>query len=91
MPRYHNLEPLTTREAFGKLTVDELKSLAALIGSVPTKKGDLVFLKASAKNTAKSNGQSIGNATTRAVELLHRHKMLVVGGLIVSQVFRQKP
>jgi anaerobic magnesium-protoporphyrin IX monomethyl ester cyclase len=45
---------------------------------------DLVFLKASAKNTAKSNGQSIGNAATRAVELLHRHKMLVVGGLIVG-------
>jgi radical SAM superfamily enzyme YgiQ (UPF0313 family) len=45
---------------------------------------DLVFLKASAKNTARDNGQKIGNATKRAVELLRRHKMLVVGGLIIG-------
>jgi radical SAM superfamily enzyme YgiQ (UPF0313 family) len=45
---------------------------------------DLVFLKASAKNTARDNGQNVGNATKRAVDLLHRHKMLVVGGLIVG-------
>ena len=45
---------------------------------------DLVFLKASAKNTARDNGQKIGNATKRAIDLLHRHKMLVVGGLIIG-------
>jgi anaerobic magnesium-protoporphyrin IX monomethyl ester cyclase len=45
---------------------------------------DLVFLKASAKNTARDNGQKIGNATKRAVELLRQNKMLVVGGLIVG-------
>ncbi len=45
---------------------------------------DLVFLKASAKNTAKENGRNIGNATMRAVNILHKHKMLVVGGLIIG-------
>ncbi len=45
---------------------------------------DLEFLHASAKNTARDNGQKTGNATLRAIELLHRHKMLVVGGLIVG-------
>ena len=45
---------------------------------------DLVFLKASAKNTARENGQKIGNATKRAIDLLHRYKMLVVGGLIIG-------
>ncbi|ABF41167.1 Fe-S protein, radical SAM family [Candidatus Koribacter versatilis Ellin345] len=45
---------------------------------------DLVFLKASAKNTAKENGKNIGNATMRAVDILHKHKMLVVGGLIIG-------
>ena len=45
---------------------------------------DLMFLHASAKNTAKSNGQNIGNATLRAIDYIHRNKMLVVGGLIVG-------
>jgi anaerobic magnesium-protoporphyrin IX monomethyl ester cyclase len=45
---------------------------------------DLQFLHASAKNTAKSNGQSLGNATLRAIDFIHRNKMLVVGGLIVG-------
>jgi hypothetical protein len=45
--RWHNdLEPLTTREAFSQLTVDELKPLAAMVGQVPTRKGDLVELLA---------------------------------------------
>ncbi|HXW92694.1 MAG TPA: radical SAM protein [Terriglobales bacterium] len=46
--------------------------------------GDLEFLRASAKNTARENGRSQGNATVRAIEYLHRNKMYVVGGLIVG-------
>jgi hypothetical protein len=42
MPRRDDLELLTTREAFALLTVDELKPLAALVGQVPTRKGELV-------------------------------------------------
>ncbi|HET9410169.1 MAG TPA: radical SAM protein [Candidatus Sulfotelmatobacter sp.] len=45
---------------------------------------DLAFLKASAKNTARDNGQSTGNATLKAVDYLHRNDMYVVGGLIVG-------
>jgi len=45
---------------------------------------DLEFLRASAKNTARENGRSQGNATIRAIEYLHRNKMYVVGGLIVG-------
>ena len=46
--------------------------------------GDLQFLRASAKNTEHKNGGKAGNATLRAIEYLHRNKMLVVGGLIVG-------
>lgn len=46
--------------------------------------GDLQFLRASAKNTEHRNGKSAGNATLRAIDWLHRHKMYVVGGLIVG-------
>jgi len=46
--------------------------------------GDLEFLRASAKNTARENGSSNGNATLKAIEWLHRNKMYVVGGLIVG-------
>ncbi len=46
--------------------------------------GDLAFLRASAKNTERTNGQNIGNATLRAIEYLHRNQMFVVGGLIVG-------
>jgi radical SAM superfamily enzyme YgiQ (UPF0313 family) len=45
---------------------------------------DLQFLRASAKNRARENGQNIGNATLRAIEYIHRNKMYVVGGLIVG-------
>src|ERR1700738_4620656 len=37
-------EPATIREAFSQLTVDDLKPLAAMVGQVPTRKGDLVDL-----------------------------------------------
>jgi radical SAM superfamily enzyme YgiQ (UPF0313 family) len=48
--------------------------------------GDLKFLHASAKNTARdnNNGRSTGNATLQAIDYLHRNQMYVVGGLIVG-------
>jgi anaerobic magnesium-protoporphyrin IX monomethyl ester cyclase len=46
--------------------------------------GDLEFLHASAKNTARDNGRSTGNATLQAIDYLHRNDMYVVGGLIVG-------
>ncbi len=45
---------------------------------------DLAFLRATAKNAQREGGRTIGSATHRAVDLLHRHGMLVVGGLIVG-------
>jgi radical SAM superfamily enzyme YgiQ (UPF0313 family) len=45
---------------------------------------DLVFLRATAKNAQREHGRTVGSATQRAVDLLHRHGMLVVGGLIVG-------
>lgn len=46
--------------------------------------GDLKFLQASAKNTARADGKSAGNATLQAIKHLHRNKMYVVGGLIIG-------
>ena len=46
--------------------------------------GDLEFLKASAKNTERSNGQKTGNATLKAIDYIRRNQMYVVGGLIVG-------
>ena len=45
---------------------------------------DLTFLKAGAKNSRREGGRRIGNASTTAVDILHRHGMLVIGGLIVG-------
>src|SRR5688572_8394498 len=45
---------------------------------------DLTFLKAQAKNSLREHGHRVGNATTQAVDVLHRYGMLVVGGLIVG-------
>jgi len=45
---------------------------------------DLAFLKAKAKNARREGGRTTGSATYRAVELLRRHGLLVVGGLIVG-------
>ncbi len=45
---------------------------------------DLAFLRAEAKNAQREAGKTVGSATMRAVEVLHRHGMLVVGGLIVG-------
>jgi hypothetical protein len=46
--------------------------------------GDLQFLRAAAKNTAREHGSNRGNATLKAIEWFHRNKMYVVGGLIVG-------
>jgi len=45
---------------------------------------DLEFLRASAKNTERTNGYNTGNATLKAIDYLHRNQMYVVGGLIVG-------
>jgi len=45
---------------------------------------DLGFLKAAAKNLRHEGGRRLGNATTAAIDHLHRNGMYVVGGLIVG-------
>jgi radical SAM superfamily enzyme YgiQ (UPF0313 family) len=45
---------------------------------------DLGFLRARAKNAQREGGRTVGSASVRAIELLHRHGMYVVGGLIVG-------
>jgi radical SAM superfamily enzyme YgiQ (UPF0313 family) len=45
---------------------------------------DLEFLKAHAKNAQREGGRQVGNATVAAIEVLHRHGLFVVGGLIVG-------
>ncbi len=45
---------------------------------------DLRFLRARAKNAVRAGGRQVGNATTKAIDVLHRHGMFVVGGLIVG-------
>jgi radical SAM superfamily enzyme YgiQ (UPF0313 family) len=45
---------------------------------------DLEFLRAKTKNARRENGRRAGNASVAAVEIIHRHGMYVVGGLIVG-------
>jgi radical SAM superfamily enzyme YgiQ (UPF0313 family) len=45
---------------------------------------DLEFLRASAKNATREGGRRTGNATMRAIDLLHRSGMYIVGGIIVG-------
>src|SRR5262245_53453015 len=45
---------------------------------------NLQFLKASAKNQQREHGKQVGNATLTAIDYLHRHKMYVIGGVIVG-------
>jgi radical SAM superfamily enzyme YgiQ (UPF0313 family) len=45
---------------------------------------DLQFLKASAKNTERTNGHNTGNATLKAIDYIRSNQMYVVGGLIVG-------
>jgi radical SAM superfamily enzyme YgiQ (UPF0313 family) len=46
--------------------------------------GDLEFLKATAKNRDRRSSNRASNASMQAVQLLRRHGMLIVGGLIVG-------
>jgi anaerobic magnesium-protoporphyrin IX monomethyl ester cyclase len=45
---------------------------------------DLQFLRAESKNRERENGRKSGYATLKAIDYLHRNKMIVVGGLIVG-------
>src|SRR3989454_1132583 len=45
---------------------------------------DLAFLKADAKNRTREAGRRTGNASIAACDILHRHGMFVIGGLIVG-------
>jgi radical SAM superfamily enzyme YgiQ (UPF0313 family) len=45
---------------------------------------DLDFLRARSKNAVRERGRAVGNASARAIDILHRHGMYVVGGLIVG-------
>jgi len=45
---------------------------------------DLAFLKAASKNAERANGHTVGNATLKAIDYIHRNGMYVVGGLIVG-------
>jgi radical SAM superfamily enzyme YgiQ (UPF0313 family) len=45
---------------------------------------DLQFLRAHAKNQARKDGRTVGNASLAAIDHLHRNGMFVVGGLIVG-------
>jgi hypothetical protein len=45
---------------------------------------DLQFLRASAKNAVRERGRQVGNASQKAIDVLHRHGMYVTGGLIVG-------
>jgi radical SAM superfamily enzyme YgiQ (UPF0313 family) len=56
----------------------------AFLGIENILENDLKFLRATAKNNAREAGKSIGNATLKAIEYLHRNKINVVGGLIIG-------
>ena len=45
---------------------------------------DLGFLRAKAKNAQREAGRQVGNASAKAIDVLHRHDMFVVGGMIVG-------
>jgi anaerobic magnesium-protoporphyrin IX monomethyl ester cyclase len=45
---------------------------------------NLTFLRASTKNQHREHGRQVDNATRKAVDYIHRHKMYVIGGLIVG-------
>lgn len=45
---------------------------------------DLDFLRARAKNSGRGGSGDASNATIQAINVLHQHKMYVVGGLIVG-------
>jgi radical SAM superfamily enzyme YgiQ (UPF0313 family) len=45
---------------------------------------NLTFLRASAKNQHRAHGKQVSNATLKAIDYIHRHKMYVIGGMIVG-------
>jgi anaerobic magnesium-protoporphyrin IX monomethyl ester cyclase len=45
---------------------------------------DLNFLRAGSKNARREKGRKLGNASVQAIDVLHRNKMYVAGGLIVG-------
>ena len=55
-----------------------------LLGIENILEGDLEFLRASAKNTERTNSTNTGNATLKAIDYLHRNQMYVVSRLIVG-------
>jgi anaerobic magnesium-protoporphyrin IX monomethyl ester cyclase len=63
---------------------DEPDSARFFLGIENILQGDLEFLRASAKNTERTNGQNTGNATLKAIDYLHCNQMYIVGGLIVG-------
>jgi radical SAM superfamily enzyme YgiQ (UPF0313 family) len=70
---------------------DELASLMheagfryVFLGIENVLEADLAFLRATAKNAERAGGRTVGSATQAAIDVLHRHGMLVVGGLIVG-------
>jgi anaerobic magnesium-protoporphyrin IX monomethyl ester cyclase len=52
---------------------------------------DLAFLKASSKNSRREAGRRVGNAALAAIDVLHRHGMFIVGGLIVGNPDDDRP
>ena len=70
----HTLAPLMRRAGFRYV----------FLGIENILDSDLQFLRARAKNQAKEDGRSVGNASLAAIDHLHRNGMFVVGGLIVG-------
>jgi radical SAM superfamily enzyme YgiQ (UPF0313 family) len=70
----HTLAPLMRRAGFRYV----------FLGIENVLVDDLMFLRARAKNALRDGGRTIGNAATAAIDQLHAHGLLVVGGLIVG-------
>src|SRR5262245_4664153 len=77
------VEAMTSAIATHVATIAPLMRTAGLqyvfLGIENVLEDDLAFLKATAKNSRRQQ-----NTTLAAVDVLHRHGLLVVGGLIVG-------
>jgi radical SAM superfamily enzyme YgiQ (UPF0313 family) len=82
------VQAMTSSIAQAKETLPPLMRKAGFryvfLGIENVLEADLGFLKASAKNAARANGQRVGNATLAAIDAIHKNGMYVVGGLIVG-------
>ncbi len=82
------VQAMTSAIAAGGETLASLMQRAGFryvfLGIENIMQNDLAFLRAGAKNTHREHGRVVGSATMRAIDVLHRHKMLVVGGMIVG-------